>query len=175
MSGFLGFGRSGGEEKASGNLDSVFNYALPTAQASGQAGQAALGQAGDAFSKMLTAGRQETAQSSAPAVNAAEEQADARRKQQATMGTGRTGGTAELNREAGATTDATVDNIINQNLVGQREKGAEGLAKVGSTELANLAQLLGIGSGTQQSALQNAISKEGSQSSAFSHIFSAFL
>lgn len=175
MSGFMGFGQSGGESSANKGLNNIFNYSLPESQQTQATGQNELGGAADYFRKLLTAGRQETAQSSAPATNAVLSSADARKRQEATTGTGRTGGTAELNHERGAGTDATIDNIINQNLVGGRMEGAKGLQTVGSTELADAAQLLGIGSGTQQSALQNAIAKEGSQTGAFGKFFSALI
>jgi hypothetical protein len=175
MGGFFGFGQSGGEKASTGNLNNIFNYALPTAETGNKSGTSNLGTAADYFSKLLTAGRTETTQSSAPAVNAALDTSDAARKEQAVSGTGRTGGTAELNREAGAKTTATIDDIINKNLMGGKAVGSEGLTKVGGEQLANAAQLLGIGSGGQQTLYSGALNKEGNQTDAFSKMISAFI
>ncbi|HKS75091.1 MAG TPA: hypothetical protein VJQ82_17925, partial [Terriglobales bacterium] len=123
----------------------------------------------------LTAGRADTAQRSAPAVNAALAQSDAARRREATAGTGRTGGTAEINREAGANTNATIDQIINNNLVGGQEAGAKGLAQVGTEEMGNAAQLLGIGGDTQSRALASAIAKESGQTGVFGNIINSLL
>ena len=83
--------------------------------------------------------------------------------QEAASGTGRTGGTAELNREAGATTNANIDSIISQqlgiqqNLQTQKQiAGAEGLAKVGGLRKLVLDNLLGLGSSANTDVLQNA-------------------
>ena len=72
------------------------------------------------------------------------------------MGTGRTGGTAELNREAGAGTQATIDNIINENLMAGRKEGGAGLTNTGSLELGNAASMLGLASGSDEAILRNA-------------------
>lgn len=178
MGGFLGIGQSGGEKSATSNLSNIFNYALPTAENNQNAGQntlnsalSTLGPAQSYYQNLLTAGRTQTAQSSAPAINSALSSADAQRRQEATSGTGRTGGTAELNREAGAGTSSTIDNIINQTLQTGRQAGAQGLqgvagaqAGIGGTSLSNAIANLGIASGGEQSLYSGAIAKEGQQS-----------
>ena len=162
MGGFLGIGGSsaktdrGNQLAATQGLWNVFNYGLPTGESGQATGQADLGQASSAFSKLLTAGRTDTAASSAPAVNAAINQGDAAKRQEATSGTGRTGGTAEFNREAGAKTSGTIDQIIGNNIQSGREAGAKGLQGIGGTELANAMGLLGLGSGADTSILSNA-------------------
>lgn len=163
----MGFGQSGQETKSNTNLNNLFNFALPESQKQQSAGSRNLGTAGDFFSKLLTAGRADTAQRSAPAVDAALAQSDAARRREATAGTGRTGGTAELNREAGANTNATIDQIINNNLVGGQTTAAAGLESVGGTQTSNAGQLLGLAESGQTSALGDAIAKEGSQSGVF--------
>lgn len=168
-------GQSGQETKSNTNLNNLFSFALPESEKQQAAGSRSLSTAGDFFSRLLTAGRADTAQRSAPAVNAALAQSDAARRREATAGTGRTGGTAELNREAGANTNATIDQIINNNLVGGQTAGAEGLARVGSEEFGNAGQLLGIGSSGQASALADAVSKESGQTGAFTSLFSGVL
>ena len=122
----------------------MFSYGFGLGQNQQTAGQNTLGQAGNAFSSLLSAtvpGRTQIQQNAAPAINAAQSQADATRRAEAASGTGRTGGTAELNREAGATTNANIDSIISQqlgiqqNLQTQKQiAGAEGLAKVGEAQ-----------------------------------------
>jgi hypothetical protein len=154
MGGFLGIGQSGAQKTATSNLQNIFNYALPQAEASETAGTNALasaegylGQAGDYFNKLLTAGRTETAQNAAPAINARLAQADAARRAEAAKGTNRGGGTAEVNREAGATTQADIDKIINDNLIGGKQAGAQGLAQVGSATAGIGSSLLSSGQG----------------------------
>ena len=148
----------------------IFNYGLPQGQAGQATGQADLSAAKGTlqapenyFRSLLTAGRTETAATSAPAVNTALAQSDAARRTEATMGTGRGGGTAAANREASTTTGAGIDQIINQNMVGGRAAGASGLqqiagekASIGGVELSNALSLLGLGKGAIDSILSNA-------------------
>ena len=112
-------------------MEPVFNFGLPAGQVGQTTGQGDLNAAKGTlqapenyFRSLLTAGRTETAASSAPAVNTALAQSDAARRTEATMGTGRGGGTAAANREASTTTGAGIDQIINQNMVGGRAAGA---------------------------------------------------
>lgn len=165
MGGTLGFGQSDTEKQSRGNLNNIFNYALPAATSSGSSGSADLGTASDYFTKLLRSGRTDTALAAAPATNAVLDSGDALRRQESTSGTGRTGGTAELNHEAGAKTTATIDDIINANMMGGKEKAATGLVGVGSEEDANAARLLGIGSGAEVPLYSGAVSKEGKQAS----------
>jgi hypothetical protein len=155
MSGFLGIGRSGAEDTAVGKLDNVFNYGLPTAQASQGSGTSALGDAGAYFGRLLRAGRQDTMQQSAPVVNAVLDQGDARRREQSVAGTGRTGGTAELNRQAGAFQDANIDTALNKTMVEGKNQAAEGEAGVGQNFLQNAAQMLGLATSAEQPVLKS--------------------
>lgn len=152
--------------QATQNAGNVFSYGFGLGQNQQTTGQSTLGQAGNAFSSLLSAtvpGRTQIQQNAAPAINAAQSQADATRRAEAASGTGRTGGTAELNREAGATTNANIDSIISQqlgiqqNLQTQKQiAGAEGLAKVGQAQEVNALNLLGLGSSANTDVLQNA-------------------
>ena len=130
MGGFLGIGGSsantdrGNQLAATQGEWNIFNYGLPTGQAQQSTGTGVLntatqsaGQAQDYYSKLLTAGRTDTATRSAPAINAQLAGADAQRTQNSQFGTGRSGGTASANANAGAATTAAVDNTINTNLV----------------------------------------------------------
>ena len=99
-------------------------------------GQQNLGNAANYWNSLLTAGRTQTAQNSAPAIDAAVAGSNAQRTQGAQFGSGRSGGTAAGNQEAATNTQSNIDNIINTNLVGGRQAGAQGLQGVGGTELA---------------------------------------
>ncbi len=164
MGGFLGIGGSsaktdrGNQLAATSGEWNLFNSGL----ASGQAGQAkgqsdidtALGTLGaptDYWKSILAPGRTVATQNAAPATNAVIDQADAARRQEAQLGTSRTGGTAAVNRESGATTDKSVDDIINQSMMGGREAAAKGLtgvagqqAGIGSSEMYNALSQLGL-------------------------------
>jgi len=79
------------------------------------------------------------------------------------FGTGRTGGTVAANREATTSTGSTIDNIINQNLVGGRTAGAQGLqqvaseqATIGTSEMGQALQALGLSADAVKSIMGNA-------------------
>ena len=143
----LGLGTSG---TATGTAD------LSTAKAG-------LGTAEQYWQNLLTAGRTQTAQTSAPSINAALAQGDTTRKTEGAFGTGRTGGTVAANREATTATGSTIDNIINQNLVGGRTAGAQGLervageqATIGTSEMSQALQALGLSAESVQAIMENA-------------------
>jgi hypothetical protein len=190
MGGFSGFGQSGTEKSATSNLNNLFNTGLGIGTSSETTGNNTLstalntlGGAGDAFKGLLNAtvpGRTQTIQNAAPAINSTLASADAKRRQEAASGTGRTGGTAEANRNAGAATDSNIDNVISQQLgVEQQQQtqkqiaGAQGIANVGSaegsiggTELQNAMAALGIG-GAGQDAILSSSTQKGAQQSGF--------
>jgi hypothetical protein len=101
----------------------------------------------DYWSKLMTAGRTETAQRAAPAIQAATAQGDATRRQESAMGTGRSGGTASANREAGTATAKTVDDIIAGALFGGQAQAATGLTGVAGGEAGIAGEQLGAGAG----------------------------
>lgn len=156
MSGFLGIGQSGAQKAATSNLQSIFNYALPQAEASETAGASNLSSAANYFNQMLTAGRTQTAQNASPAINAALAQSDAARRSEASTGTSRGGGTAEINREAGATTQANIDKIINDNMIGGKMAGAQGLTSVGGAELSTGTNMLSAAGSSEGAVLSEA-------------------
>jgi hypothetical protein len=190
MGGFLGIGGSssktdrGNQLQAVTDSKNIFNWAMPAAQSQQASGTNTIAGAQDTlksaltplseaesyWSKLLTAGRAETAQNSAPAINATLDSADTAKRQEASQGTARTGGTVEANHEAGAQTRSKIDDIINQNMVGGRQAGAEGLTKaagttaeigaglgaLGSTIWSNAANLLGTSTGIQSQIMDNA-------------------
>jgi hypothetical protein len=164
MGGFLGIGGSSAKTDRATQLSAqqgefnIFNYGLPQGeqgQSSGQkalqASEVPLDQAQQYFSNLLTGGRTQYANMSAPAMNAALGQETATRNASGNLGTARVGGTAAINREAGANTSATIDQIINSNMVSGQAAGATGLeqvagqkAGVAEAELANSLSLLGL-------------------------------
>lgn len=174
----------GNQLAATQGLWNVYNYALPQGQQGQTQGQglmntanadlaqamSSLGGPEASFNRMLTAGRTDTAAAAAPAINAELSGADAARRQEAAMGTGRTGGTAEFNREAGARTSGQVAGTVNQTQQQRQAAGAQGLLQVagqksqiggvqgglGAAELNNALNLLGLGSNADTSILNNA-------------------
>lgn len=144
------------EYGAQDKLENVFSYGMDAGKGGQVEGSKDLSQSKDYWSKLLGAGRTETATNSAPAVNSVIAGTDARRDQAAQFGTGRSGGTAAVSAESGADAQGKVDQIINSNLVGGREAGAKGLAETGSTELKNALALMGLGTDAEAKVLASA-------------------
>jgi hypothetical protein len=140
------------------NVRNVFNYALPaaqTGQATGTGTTADAGKifrdSGEFFQNLLKSNRSDTAQQAAPAINANLDAADAIKRREAITGTGRTGGTAELDRMAASDTSGKNADIVNQTLNTNKAIGSsgelqagQGLASVGSEQLRNSLQMLGL-------------------------------
>ena len=174
MSGLIG-GSSANTDRAtqlSGQqgLWNIFSYGLDTGKAGQTTGQSdlntaksTLGQASDYWSSLLSGGRTQTAQRSAPSINQTLENATATRNAEGTFGTGRTGGTVAANREASTQTQSKIDDIINNTLQTGRTQGAQGLqtvageqAQIGGTELSNALSLLGLSESSVKSIMENA-------------------
>lgn len=147
----------------------IYNQSLPQGTAQEGAGIQSLSQAqstlapsADYWRNLLTGGRTQYAQQSAPAVDAALAQGDATRAQSSQFGSGRSGATVAANRDASTQTNSTIDNIINQNVVTGRQQGAQGLegvaktqAAIGSTQLSNALSELGLSQSSIDSILNN--------------------
>lgn len=177
MGGFMGIGGSSAKTDRNqtlgdyGKLNSVFSQGMAIGNQQEQSGQgmvqnaqSTLAPAEDYYRNLLTAGRTQTAAEAAPAVQGALAQSDAAKREAATMGTSRSGGTAAANAEAGSKTGATIDSIINENLMGGKKVGAEGLtgvakdkAVMGNMTLANAMQALGLGAGASEDTLAASI------------------
>ena len=177
MGGFMGIGGSSAQTDRNqtlgdyGKLNSVFSQGMAIGNQQETAGQgmvqnaqSTLAPAEDYYRNLLTAGRTQTAAEAAPAVQGALAQSDAAKREAATMGTSRSGGTAAANAEAGSKTGATIDSIINENLMGGKKVGAEGLtgvakdkAVMGNMTLANAMQALGLGAGASEDTLAASI------------------
>ena len=178
MGGFLGIGGSSATSDrnsylaSQGNLNNVFNYGIPTGESGVKTGNQtlanaseSLGPAASYYSKLLQPGRSFAASLSAPATNAAQGASDATRNEEAQQGTGRAGGTVEANREAGASTNKNIDDIINNTLHGGRKEAAEGLTRVagteaaiGGTQLSSAENLLGLGTQAESTVNDNSLS-----------------
>ena len=127
-----------------------------------------LGPAKDYYSGLLKAGRTETAQNSAPAINTTLAQSDAQRNSAGNFGTARTGGTAALNRDASTQTQSKMDDIITSTLNTGKETGAKGMESVSSaekgiasTQLTDALSMLGLSSNAVNDILTNATQSRG--------------
>lgn len=126
-----------------GDLQNLFNFALPTAKSGIMAGEDLLGKAGDYYSKIL-GGRQAATEAAAPVANAAAAQTDAAKRAIASSGTARGGGVNAVTQTLEDRKRAQVDQAIQQ----ARGGAAAGAAKVGSTMTAQAQNLLGLGEST---------------------------
>lgn len=140
------------ELDARDQLRNVFSYALPEGKAQEGSGASLSGQAGDYFGRLLKSGRSEVAQQAAPAINSQLSAADATKRREAAIGTGRTGGTAEADRMAAGDTEGKVANIINSTDQQNKAVAAQGAAAVGGDQMKQALGLLGL-SGSQIDAL----------------------
>jgi hypothetical protein len=177
MGGFMGIGGSSAKTDRGqtlgdyGKLNNVFSQGMAIGNQQETAGQgmvqnaqSTLAPAETYYRNLLTAGRTQTAEQAAPAIQGALAQSDAAKRESAATGTSRSGGTAAANAEAGSKTGATIDNIINENLMGGKKAGAEGLmgvakdkAVLGNMTLANAMQALGLGAGASEDTLAASI------------------
>jgi hypothetical protein len=117
---------------------------MPLAQQGASAAQGNLNQASDYWNKLLSGNRAQMQQANAPAINATLSGADAAKRQAGTVGTARGGGVAGENRTADDKTRATIDNA----LFATRPKAAEEVGKLGTTEMADAINALGVGGNT---------------------------
>lgn len=156
MGGFLGIGGSGASTDRANILSGIQSQwgTFGTANAENanlfnqgqnfqQAGQNNLNSAAQYWNNLLTAGRTQTAKNASPAINATLDASNASKAGRAQFGTGRSGGTVSADATRDQTTQKSIDDIINQNLVGGREAGAKGLQQVGGTELATGSTAIG--------------------------------
>lgn len=137
-----------------GNLNNLFNWALPTAKGAASSGQnivgsgvSSLNTAGGYFKKLLSGSRSDLMQAEAPAINAARSGEDASKRQLGAMGTARGGGVSASSQTLDDRTRGAIDNA----LFGVRSQAAGGLAKVGA-ETGQLG-IQELGAGTQYGML----------------------
>jgi hypothetical protein len=122
--GFLGIGTPASVKRSEGDLGNVFNFAMPQAQSDVSA-------ASNFYKNILMGNRTAMNAAIAPEKNAVAAQGDAQRKQAATMGTARGGGTASS--QAGQQ-DAEMAKIQNL-LFGTRSAAAGASGALGSSLL----------------------------------------
>lgn len=138
-----------------GQLNQLFGTSTAAASDLGATGKAekakGFGTLDDVTSYLNTlfrGNRQATAEAVAPAANAATAAADATKKEQATMGTGRTGGGVAQNQQIADKTRAEIDTLISR----VKPEAAAGLTGIGEFEaglgmqdISNMLSALGIG------------------------------
>lgn len=143
MGGFLGIGGDarktdrGQQLKGYGELGNVFNFGMDTSKSllpqgtqAQQSGLSDLEKAQQYWANILSGNRTATAAAAQPATQAATAQADAAKRQQAAMGTARTGGTAAANQTIDDSTRATIDNAI----FATRPQAATETARIGTSK-----------------------------------------
>lgn len=125
-----------------GNLNNVFNFGMKGAAGEMGAGSALQGQAGDYYSKLLSGNRTAALSAIAPVANTAATQSDAAKRQIATSGTARGGGVNATGQQLDTQRRSAVDDALNR----AKAAAAGGAAQLGSTQVSQAANLLGIGS-----------------------------
>lgn len=150
-----------------GGLRDVFNFATPAGKEEFAAGNATtaqgledLGTSGAYWKKLISGDRATMQQAVAPETNAVLGQADAAKREQASMGTARGGGTAGANQQVQDESMAKIDNL----LFGARPQAAHEEAAIGGkeadigqSELSAALRALGIGEGAASDLTGHAI------------------
>jgi hypothetical protein len=149
VGGFLGIGHASYKTDRANflsgiqDIKNVFNYALPTAQASIGAGQQSLGAASNYYQNLLSGNRAAMLQATAPEIAGVNARTDASRRQLATSGTARGGGVAATSQTAKDRAMAEIDNM----LFGVRGGAARGAESVGRAQADIGTNLLGQAGG----------------------------
>ncbi len=147
MGGMFGLGGSASKTdrknqlQGYGDLQNIFNYGLPAGQQGQQQGQEQLGQAGSYWSKLLGGDRTSIMSALQPEISSVTDQGNAQRRQAASMGTARGGGTNALNQQSQTQEAKQISNLV----AGARPQAAQQVGQIGTTELNNSANLLGLG------------------------------
>jgi hypothetical protein len=129
MSGFLGIGGSTKTDRKEtlqgyGDLGNIFNFGISTAKQG-------IGAAQNYFGKLLSGNRTVAQQAIAPEVNQVNAASDASKRQLATSGTARGGGTAPENQTRQTDVMGQIDNL----LFGAQQGAAKGEAQTGEAGL----------------------------------------
>lgn len=167
MGGFLGIGGSSektdraNQLQAVTDMKSIYNWGLPEGKSQVAQGKAATQTAEDFYKQLMTQGRTGTAEMSASSVNAAREQADASKKEAGTRGTARSGGTAGAERESGQKTESSIDKIINENMMGGKMAGAQGMERVGKQQTSTGLNLVNMSENIVSQIMENATQSRG--------------
>lgn len=149
------------QKKAWGDLGSLFGKVTEESGKLSDAGHAASDAAAGYFQKLLSGNRQETEAAAAPAANDATSAADASKKEQATMGTARTGGGVAANQQVDDKVRSQVDTLIS----GAKPAAATTLGNIGANDLSQMINSLSVGSSAasnlaEQTGVQQRYSNE---------------
>lgn len=153
------------------NLNQLFSTASDAAKGFGASGKGTLDQVTQYFKNLLGGNRTATMQAVAPAANAARAGADAQKKEQATTGTARTGGTAASNQQVEDQVRAAINNLIS----GAAPVAAGALTGIGQQDIAAMMQALGLGTQATGEAGYQITSDINSRRAASAAMWSALL
>lgn len=123
------------------NLNNLFGFASDASKSFGAKGEHTLDDVGKHFMSLLSGDRQATMTAVAPAANAIQAGSDAAKKQEADMGTGRTGGTVAANQQREDQVRAQIDNLI----AGAKPAAAQSLTAIGESDVNAMLNALGLG------------------------------
>jgi hypothetical protein len=145
--GFLGIGGSSSSTDRKqqlagyGDLSNIYNQGISQGNNASATGQGELGEAAGYDSSILNGNRSSIMSALSPQISSITGQANQNKKQQATMGTARGGGTNASNQQ----TQQQEQGAITKAIGGAQSGAASGLASIGSNETATGANLLGLG------------------------------
>jgi hypothetical protein len=168
--GFLGIGgsSSGTDRK---NLNNIFNTGLTQGTSDLTQGGADTSKAAGYNSGILGGDRSSIMQALSPEISGITGRADAQRKEQANLGTSRTGGTNADNQQQQQRTDAQVSNLIGT----ARPQAAQQLASIGANQSGLGTNLLGLGEKTVADMYPTDVKKNQETGQAAGQIASALL
>lgn len=129
------------QQQSWANLNSLFGQASNAASSFGAKGSSTLDDVTKYFKTLLSGDRTATAEAVAPAANAARAGADASKKQEADMGTSRTGGTVAGNQQREDQVRSQIDTLIG----GVKPAAANALGSLGEADVNAMMQALGLG------------------------------
>lgn len=129
------------QQQSWANLNSLYDTASKTATSFGAKGADTLDDVTRYFKTLLSGDRYATAEAVAPAANVIREGSDAAKKQEAEMGTARTGGTVAANQQREDVTRAAIGTLT----AGVKPAAAQALTAIGETDLAAMMSALGLG------------------------------
>jgi hypothetical protein len=124
-----------------GDLNNLFNFGFASGTSETGAAQDQLGQAGSYYSKLLSGDRAATLSAVAPTTNAVNAQSDAAKRQIATSGTARGGGTNATGQSINDQTRAQIDTAVSN----AKSGAAKGATEVGNSMASQASNLLGMG------------------------------
>jgi len=134
------------QQKSWQSLQDIFGVAKGAATGFQAKGTAATDAATKYWQTLLSGNRQQLAAATAPEAQAARASGDAAKRQEATFGTSRGGGTAGANRELDDKVRAQIDSLIGS----MRSTAAGKMQDIGAQQISQMLQSLGIGTGATE-------------------------